>query len=122
AEGTNGLVPVGTTGESATLSHEEHARVIEIVTKAANKRVPVVAGAGSNSTAEAISLTHQAKEIGADAVLSVTPYDNKPTQEGLKVHFSAIAGAVNIPIILYNIPTRSVVNMTPATIEWLARE
>src|SRR5690349_10091714 len=82
-EGTNGLVPMGTTGESTTVTHEEHSRVIEIVTKAANKRVPVIAGAGSNSTAEAISLTHQAKELGADAVLSVNPYYNRPTQEGL---------------------------------------
>lgn len=122
SEGTNGLVPVGTTGESATLSHEEHARVIEIVTKAAHKRLPVIAGAGSNSTAEAISLTHQAKELGADAVLSVNPYYNKPTQEGLKAHFSAIASAVNIPIILYNIPSRTVVTMTSATMEWLAKE
>src|ERR1051326_9073340 len=104
SEGTEGLVPVGTTGESATLSHEEHARVIEIVVKAARKRLPVVAGAGSNSTKEAISLTSEAKELGADAVLSVNPYYNRPTQEGLKAHFLAIAKAVNIPIILYNIP------------------
>jgi 4-hydroxy-tetrahydrodipicolinate synthase len=122
AEGTNGLVPVGTTGESSTLTHEEHARVIEIVVKAANKRVPVIAGAGSNSTAEAIQLTHEAKDLGADAVLSVIPYYNKPTQEGLKAHFSAIATAVNIPILLYNIPPRSVINMTPATVQALAQQ
>jgi 4-hydroxy-tetrahydrodipicolinate synthase len=121
AEKTNGLVPVGTTGESATLSHEEHARVIEIVVKSARKRVPVIAGAGSNSTEEAISLTGAAKDLGADGVLSVNPYYNRPTQEGLKAHFSAIARAVDIPIVLYNIPSRSGVNMAPDTIADLAR-
>ncbi len=120
SEGTNGLVPVGTTGESATLSHEEHARVIEIVTKAARKRIPVIAGAGSNSTKEAIDLTGHAKEMGVDAVLSVNPYYNRPTQEGLKAHFSAIAESVNIPIVLYNIPSRTGVSLTPDTIADLA--
>src|SRR5687768_10104412 len=104
SHGTHGLVPVGTTGESATLSHKEHADVIRIVVDAARKRLPVIAGAGSNSTHEAIQLTREAKELGADAVLSVNPYYNRPTDEGLKAHFIAIAKTVNIPIILYNIP------------------
>src|ERR1051325_8015425 len=104
AEGTDGLVPVGTTGESATLSHEEHARVIEIVVKSARKRVPVIAGTGSNATDKAIDLTREAKDLGADAALLVNPYYNRPTQEGLLAHFSAVAEAVNIPIVLYNIP------------------
>src|SRR5258706_7222681 len=120
SEGTEGLVPVGTTGESATLSHEEHARVIEVVTKSANKRIPVIAGAGSNSTKEAIDLTYHAKEMGVDGVLSVNPYYNRPTQEGLKAHFSAIAEAVNIPIVLYNIPSRTGVSLSPDTIADLA--
>lgn len=121
AEGTDGLVPVGTTGESATLSMKEHARVIEVVVKAVRHRVPVIAGAGANSTAEAIELSREAKNSGADAVLSVNPYYNKPTQEGLKQHFLAIANAVNIPIVLYNIPGRTNVNMTPATMASLAK-
>lgn len=121
ASGTDGLVPVGTTGESPTLSHEEHERVIQIVIKAANKRVPVIAGTGSNSTDEAVSLTRFAKKAGADAALIVTPYYNKPTQEGLYRHYETIAKAVNIPIILYNIPGRSVVSMSPETVARLAK-
>ena len=121
AEGSNGLVPAGTTGESATLSHEEHNRVIEICVEAAAGRVPVVAGAGSNSTAEAIALTRHAKSVGADAVLSVAPYYNKPTQEGLYRHFASIAEAVEIPIVIYNIPGRSVVEISIETMERLAK-
>ena len=121
AEGTEGLVPVGTTGESPTLSHEEHRRVVEICIEVARGRVPVVAGAGSNSTAEAIALTRHAKEAGADAALVVTPYYNKPTQEGLFLHFTAIADAVDLPIIIYNIPPRSVIDMTPETMGRLAK-
>jgi 4-hydroxy-tetrahydrodipicolinate synthase len=121
AEGSNGLVPAGTTGESATLSHDEHNRVIEICVEEAAGRVPVVAGAGSNSTAEAIALTRHAKSVGADAVLSVAPYYNKPTQEGLYRHFAAIAEAVDIPIVIYNIPARSVVEISVETMERLAR-
>ena len=120
-EGTHGVVPVGTTGESPTLSHDEHRRVIDIVVGVAGGRVPVVAGAGSNSTAEAIELTRHAKAAGADAALVVTPYYNKPTQEGMYLHFSAIADAVDLPIIIYNIPPRSVVDMTPETMGRLAR-
>src|ERR1700691_2717802 len=104
AEGTQGLVPVGTTGESPTLSHEEHKRVVELTITKAKGRVPVIAGAGSNSTAEAISLATHAKQAGADAVLVVTPYYNKPTQEGLYQHFKAINDAIGIPILIYNIP------------------
>jgi 4-hydroxy-tetrahydrodipicolinate synthase len=121
AEGSHGLVAVGTTGESATLSHEEHRRVIEICVEEANGRVPVIAGTGSNSTAEAISLTQHAKEVGADAALSVAPYYNKPTQEGLYRHFAAIAEAVDIPILLYNVPGRTVVDMSDETVGRLAR-
>ena len=120
-EGTAGLVPVGTTGESPTLSHDEHKRMVEIAVRVAAKRVPVIAGAGSNSTAEAIDLTRHAKKAGADAALIVTPYYNKPTQEGLFLHFTAIADAVDIPIIVYNIPPRSVIDMTPETMGRLAR-
>ena len=115
AEGTHGLVPVGTTGESPTLSHEEHKRVVEITIETARKRVPVIAGAGSNSTAEAIELSQHAQEAGADAVLVVTPYYNKPMQEGLYQHFKAINDAIDIPIFIYNIPGRSVVDMSVAT-------
>ncbi|MBV9548940.1 MAG: 4-hydroxy-tetrahydrodipicolinate synthase [Alphaproteobacteria bacterium] len=111
AEGTNGLVPCGTTGESPTLSHDEHRRVIEICVEETNGRVPVIAGAGSNSTTEAIELTKFAKSVGADAVLSVTGYYNKPSQEGQYRHFMAVADAVNIPIILYNIPPRAIVEI-----------
>ncbi|UFN50787.1 4-hydroxy-tetrahydrodipicolinate synthase [Roseomonas sp. OT10] len=120
-EGTQGLIPVGTTGESPTLSHEEHDRVVELCVEVADGRVPVVAGAGSNSTAEAIRLTRHAKEAGADAALVVTPYYNKPTQEGLYRHFMAIADAVELPVIIYNIPPRSVVDMSVETMARLAR-
>jgi len=120
-EGTQGLVPVGTTGESPTLTHDEHKRVVELTIAVANGRVPVIAGAGSNSTAEAIDFTQHAKKAGADAVLVVTPYYNKPTQEGMFLHFTAIADAVDIPIILYNIPGRSIVDMTPETMGRLAK-
>lgn len=113
--GTHGLVPVGTTGESPTLSHEEHERVVETCIAAAKGRVPVVAGAGSNSTKEAIDLARHAEKAGATAVLVVTPYYNKPTQEGLYQHFKAINDAITIPIIIYNIPSRSVIDMSVAT-------
>lgn len=119
--GTDGLVPCGTTGESPTLSHEEHRRVIEIVVEAAGKKVPVIAGTGSNSTEEAVSLTSFAKKAGADAALLATPYYNKPTQEGLYRHYEKVAKSVNIPLILYNIPGRSVVNVAPETIARLAK-
>ena len=115
AEGTNGLVPVGTTGESPTLSHEEHKLVVEWCVEQAKGRVPVVAGSGSNSTREAIELSQHAEEAGADAVLIVTPYYNKPTQEGLYQHFKAINDAIGIPIIIYNIPIRSVIDMSVDT-------
>jgi 4-hydroxy-tetrahydrodipicolinate synthase len=121
SEGTAGIVPMGTTGESATLDYKEHARVIELVVKAVRGRAPVIAGAGSNSTAEAIDLTKEAKALGADAVLSVNPYYNKPTQDGLKAHFLAIAKAVDIPIVLYNIPSRTGVTLQPATIAAMAK-
>jgi 4-hydroxy-tetrahydrodipicolinate synthase len=121
AEGTHGLVPVGTTGESPTLNHGEHMRVVELCVKAAAGRVPVIAGAGSNSTEEAIALTRHAKDVGADAALSVTPYYNKPTQEGIYRHFAAIADAVDIPIILYNIPGRSIVEIGVETMARLAK-
>jgi len=118
--GTHGIVPCGTTGESPTLSHEEHEYVIELTVNTVNKRVPVIAGTGSNSTKEAIRLTRFAKEIGVDAALLVAPYYNKPTQEGLYLHFKQIASQVDIPIILYNIPGRAGVNITPETIARLA--
>ncbi len=120
--GTHGIVPCGTTGESPTLSHEEHEYVVELTVKAVKKRIPVVAGTGSNSTEEAIRLTKFAEKVGADAALLVVPYYNKPTQEGLYIHFKQIASEVNIPIILYNIPGRSGVNMNPETIARLARD
>ncbi len=119
AEGTNGLVPVGTTGESPTLSHGEHNAVVECCVEAAKGRVPVVAGAGSNSTAEAIEFARHAEKAGADAVLVVTPYYNKPTQEGLYQHFKAIDDAIGIPILIYNIPGRSVVDMSVETMQRL---
>ncbi len=119
-EGTKGIIPVGTTGESPTLSHDEHKRVVEIAVKVSAGRVPVMAGAGSNSTAEAIDLTRHAKLAGADSALVVTPYYNKPTQEGLFQHYSAIANAVDLPIFIYNIPGRSVVDMSVATMARLA--
>jgi 4-hydroxy-tetrahydrodipicolinate synthase len=121
SQGSNGLVPAGTTGESATLSHKEHNRIIEICVEEAATRVPVVAGAGSNSTVEAIALTRHAKSVGADAVLSVAPYYNKPTQEGLYRHFASIAESVDIPIVIYNIPGRSVVEISVETMERLAK-
>jgi 4-hydroxy-tetrahydrodipicolinate synthase len=120
-EGTHAVVPVGTTGESPTLSHDEHRRVVEIALEVSKGRVPVIAGAGSNSTEEAIALTRHAKEAGADAALIVTPYYNKPTQEGMFLHFTAIADAVDLPIIIYNIPPRSVVDMSVETMARLAR-
>jgi 4-hydroxy-tetrahydrodipicolinate synthase len=119
AEGTNGLVPVGTTGESPTLSHEEHERVVEWCVDQARGRVPVIAGTGSNSTEEAISLSKHAEKAGASAVLVVTPYYNKPTQEGLYQHFKAINDAIGIPIIIYNIPARSVIDMSVETMKRL---
>ncbi len=121
AEGTEGLVPVGTTGESPTLSHAEHMRVVEICVEVAAGRVPVMAGAGSNSTAEAIGFAEHAKRVGADGLLVVTPYYNKPTQEGMSLHFQAIADAVELPLFIYNIPPRSVVDMTPETMGRLAK-
>src|SRR5215470_11737713 len=120
AEGTNGLVPVGTTGESPTLSHDEHRRVVEWCVDQADGRVPVIAGAGSNSTNEAIDLARHAEAAGADAVLVVTPYYNKPTQEGLYQHFSAINDVIGIPIIIYNIPGRSVIDMSVDTMKRLS--
>jgi len=119
AEGTKGLVPVGTTGESPTLSHAEHNKVVEWCVEQANGRVPVVAGAGSNSTKEAIDLAGHAEKSGADAVLVVTPYYNKPTQEGLYQHYKAINDAIGIPIIIYNIPPRSVIDMSVDTMKRL---
>ncbi|MHB8092963.1 MAG: 4-hydroxy-tetrahydrodipicolinate synthase [Syntrophales bacterium] len=120
AGGTDGIAPCGTTGESTTLSHEEHDRVIEIVIDAVKKRVPVIAGTGSNSTAEAIRLTKHAWQAGADAALIVCPYYNRPTQEGLYLHYKAVAEAVPIPIIIYNIPGRTGTNMLPETMARLA--
>jgi len=120
-EGTHGLVPCGTTGESPTLSHTEHERVTELCVAAAAGRVPVLAGTGSNSTEEAISLTRHAKEAGADGALVVTPYYNKPTQEGLYQHYKAIHDAVDLPIVIYNIPGRSVVDMSVDTMARLGK-
>jgi len=120
-EGTKGIVPVGTTGESPTLSHDEHKRIVEIAIKVSAGRVPVIAGAGSNSTSEAIDLTRHAKLAGADAALVVTPYYNKPTQEGLYLHFAAIAEAVDLPVLIYNIPPRSVVDMSVETMARLSK-
>jgi 4-hydroxy-tetrahydrodipicolinate synthase len=114
-QGTHGLVPCGTTGESPTLSHDEHKQVVELCIEAAAGRVPVIAGTGSNSTAEAVELTRHAKTAGADGVLVVTPYYNKPTQEGLYLHFKAVNDCADVPVIIYNIPGRSVVDMTVDT-------
>ena len=122
AEGTNGIVPVGTTGELPTLSADEHKRVIEIAVETAAGRVPVVAGTGSNSTAEAIEFTRHAAHAGADAALVVVPYYNKPTQEGLYSHFKAMAEAVDIPIIVYNVPGRTVASISVETLDRLARD
>jgi 4-hydroxy-tetrahydrodipicolinate synthase len=120
-EGTNGLVPVGTTGESPTLSHDEHKAVVEACVRVAKKRVPVIAGAGSNSTQEAIDLTEYAKRVGADAALHSTGYYNKPTQEGLYRHFKAISDAVDLPVFIYNVPPRTVVDISVATLERCAK-
>ena len=120
--GTNAIVPCGTTGESATLSMEEHSRVIDIAIKAVNKRVPVIAGTGGNNTTEAIELTKHAKSAGADASLQVTPYYNKPSQEGLYQHYKALASAVEIPVLLYNVPGRTAVDLLPETIYRLFNE
>src|ERR1044072_2133539 len=119
AEGTNGLVPVGTTGESPTLSHDEHKKVVEWCIDQADGRVPVIAGSGSNSTAEAVELSRHAEKAGADAVLIVTPYYNKPTQEGMYQHFKAINDTIGIPIIIYNIPPRSVIDLSVDTMKRL---
>ena len=118
--GSSGLVPVGTTGESPTLSHAEHEAVVEAVVKTADGRIPVIAGAGSNNTDEAIALARHAKSVGADAALVVTPYYNKPTQRGLLAHYRAIDAAVDIPVIIYNIPGRSIIDMSVATMAELA--
>jgi 4-hydroxy-tetrahydrodipicolinate synthase len=118
--GTDGIVPCGTTGESPTLSHEEHKKVIDLTVKAVGGRIPVIAGTGSNSTEEAIDLTSAAKEIGADGVLLVMPYYNKPTQKGLYMHFKTIVEKVDIPAIVYNVPSRSGVNLLPVTLAELA--
>jgi 4-hydroxy-tetrahydrodipicolinate synthase len=119
-QGTKGLVPVGTTGESPTLSHEEHRQVVKVCVEVAKGRVPVVAGAGSNNTEEAIGLVKFAESVGADAALVVTPYYNKPTQRGIYEHFSAVAKATSLPIIIYNIPPRSIIDMSPETMGRLA--
>ena len=121
-EGTKGLVPVGTTGESPTLSHDEHKRVVEVCVEAAAGRAPVIAGAGSNNTAEAIELAEHAEQAGADALLVVTPYYNKPTQRGLYAHFKAVAEATSLPIFIYNIPPRSVIDMSPETMGRLVHD
>lgn len=120
-EGSNGFVPVGTTGESPTLTHVEHETVIEAVVAAAAGRVPVIAGAGSNNTVEAMRFVQFAEKVGADAALVVTPYYNKPTQRGLIAHFTALHDCANVPIIIYNIPGRSVIDMTPDTMAELAK-
>jgi len=121
AEGSNGIVPVGTTGESPTLSHEEHNEVVKVVVETAAGRVPVIAGAGSNATAEGVELIRHAEANGASAALVVTPYYNKPTQAGMVAHFTAMHDACNLPIIIYNIPGRSVVDMSPETMGKLAQ-
>jgi len=120
AEGTNAIVPCGTTGESATLEYDEHYRVIELTIQVVNKRVPVIAGTGANSTSETIIMTQKARDLGADGALLVVPYYNKPTQEGLYLHYKSIAEAVDIPIVLYNVPGRTALNMLPQTVARLA--
>lgn len=120
AQGTHGIVPCGTTGESATLTYQEHERVVAFTVEAVRRRVPVIAGTGSNSTEEAIALTRHAKKVKADGALLITPYYNKPTQEGLYRHYKAVAEAVDIPIVLYNIPGRTSVNMLPSTVARLS--
>ncbi|WP_296598103.1 4-hydroxy-tetrahydrodipicolinate synthase [Phenylobacterium sp.] len=119
--GVHGLVPVGTTGETATLSHEEHRRVVQLCVQTARGRVPVVAGAGSNSTAEAIELVQHAKQVGADAALVVTPYYNRPSQEGLYAHYAAINDAVQLPVLVYNVPARTSVDISNATLQRLSK-
>jgi 4-hydroxy-tetrahydrodipicolinate synthase len=121
ASGTDGIVPCGTSGESATLTYDEHNRVIEVTVETVKRRVPVIAGTGSNSTEEAIALTRHAKEVGADGALLISPYYNKPTQEGLFLHHRAIAEAVDLPQVLYNIPGRTAVNITPQTVARLSK-
>jgi 4-hydroxy-tetrahydrodipicolinate synthase len=121
AAGVHGLVPVGTTGESATLSHEEHRRVVSLTVEVAARRVPVIAGAGSYATNEAIELAQQAREAGADAALVVTPYYNRPSQEGLFLHYQAVAQAAGLPIVIYNVPSRTSVDISNATLERLAK-
>ena len=121
ANGTSGIVPCGTTGESPTLSHKEHERVVEIAIEQTAGRIPVIAGTGSNSTAEAVALTAHAKKAGADAALLITPYYNKPTQEGIYQHFERVAKSVDIPIIVYNIPGRTATNIEPETMARLSR-
>jgi len=121
ANGISGLVPCGTTGESPTLSHDEHDEVIELTVKAAHGRVPVIAGTGSNSTQEALRLSRHAEEVGADAVLVVSPYYNKPTQEGLYRHFKAIAESISIPVVIYNIQSRTGVNVETSTLQQLSQ-
>ena len=118
--GADGLVPCGTTGESATLSHDEHSRVIDIVIEEAGGKVPVIAGTGSNSTAETVALTAHAKDAGADAALLITPYYNKPSQQGLIEHYRTVADSVDLPIILYNVPGRTALNMLPSTVAAIA--
>lgn len=120
SSGTNAIVPCGTTGESATLDYDEHYRVIEVAVRTVNKRVPVIAGTGANATDETIMITKKAKKLGADAALLVSPYYNKPTQEGLYRHYKAVAEAVNMPIVLYNVPGRTAVNILPPTVARLA--
>jgi 4-hydroxy-tetrahydrodipicolinate synthase len=121
-EGIQGIVPCGTTGESATLSHQEHKDIVKFVVSVVKKRVPVVAGTGSNNTIEAIELTEAAEDAGADASLLITPYYNKPTQEGLYRHFKLVAESTDLPIVLYNVPSRTGVNMLPATVARLAAD
>lgn len=121
-EGTNGIVPVGTTGESPTLSHVEHRRVVDIVVEEVDGRVPVIAGAGSNNTKEAIELARHAEKVGADAILTVAPYYNKPSQEGMFRHFKAIAGSVSVPVFLYNVPSRTIADISVATVDRLAKD
>ncbi len=121
-EGTNGIVPVGTTGESPTLSHNEHKRVVEIVVEMVAGRVPVIAGAGSNNTLEAIELAQHAEKAGADAILTVVPYYNKPSQEGLYQHFKKIADSIAIPVFLYNVPSRTVASISVETVDRLAKD
>jgi 4-hydroxy-tetrahydrodipicolinate synthase len=121
SEGSHGVVPVGTTGESPTLSHEEHERVIEVVVETVAKRIPVIAGAGSNNTAESARFLRHAQKVGADAALVVTPYYNKPTQRGLIAHYTALHDCCDLPIVIYNIPGRSVIDMQPETMGELAK-